>query len=438
MSGYRESFLGVPFPQPTFSPALAGDILNKTELTNGVLADYVHYTIVTNREKRSPIYAALNIEQTKLKHIDRADKWMIDTRIGPEFQLNNDYYKSNDWDRGHLARRASAAWGDTQREAQRASEQTFYYSNSALQHKNFNRDEWLALEDWVLEKDNVKDGRIASFSMPHYEGDVRSVTPQGRRPGQVPSGFCKVVGFVEATTNQLAVRAFMILQDREAIKDLRGRSVFNFQTYQITITEVERFTGLEFDTSIFENNPLYAYDRPETGGDRSDRNVNNLPERIEVDVPDEIVDDSTDRVTISDDEIEVYLAGAMVNPSGKETKGEWVSILNLSGKDVDLSGWTLSCISTQSDQSPKPVHGPLVLGTVLKGDRRIVKPGEAVAVNPLGPVRLPNAGGVIILANANGERVDRIRYTKKDAKNENIPVNFFYQDSVSTIRESED
>ena len=64
MSGYEENFLGeVKLPLPKLSPRLEEFVLRKPELKDGVFADYINYTVVTNRHRRAPIFAALNIDQ---------------------------------------------------------------------------------------------------------------------------------------------------------------------------------------------------------------------------------------------------------------------------------------------------------------------------------------------------------------------------------------
>ena len=124
-------------PLPKFSAALIGDVLQREALAENsdgllILAHYPNYTVAMNRRLRTPLFTALNIDQTKFKIAEGGKRWRIDTRIGADFQLNNDYYASNPWDRGHLARRASAAWGDTGREAQQASDETYYFSNASV------------------------------------------------------------------------------------------------------------------------------------------------------------------------------------------------------------------------------------------------------------------------------------------------------------------
>jgi endonuclease G len=242
--GYRTDFLGVEVPFPTFTPELDQKVLRKQILTDEIYADYINYTIVMNADLRTPVFAALNIDQQKLKNVSQRG-WRIDSRIGSENQLNNDYYAANPWDRGHLARRASAAWGDSLREAKQASDDTFFFSNASLQHENFNQDEWSALEDWV--KDLSIDGtdKISVFSGPFFEPFVRSITPQGRTTALIPSGFFKVVAFINKS-NELDARAFIMRQDADTLLDKRGRRMFEFQRYQVSIMEIEELTGLLF------------------------------------------------------------------------------------------------------------------------------------------------------------------------------------------------
>ena len=100
MAGYDKNFLdGVGLPLPNFSPRLDGFVLRDPELENRVYANYVNYTVAMNRNRRSPIFVALNIDQNLHRGTIRRDNWRIDSRIGAEFQLNNDYYRDNPWGR---------------------------------------------------------------------------------------------------------------------------------------------------------------------------------------------------------------------------------------------------------------------------------------------------------------------------------------------------
>ncbi len=419
MAGYNPDFLGngINLPVPTFAPSLAGDVLRSPLLEDDIFASYINYSIITHRLRRSAIIVCANIDQNLFKNAKRKKGWKIDTRIGADFQLDNDYYGNNPWDRGHLARRRSLAWGKTEREAKRASDDTFYYSNAALQHENFNQDEWLALENWVFDLNLDSNGKITVFTGPVYGDFSRTITPPGRKPAIIPSAFFKVVCFVNKESNQLDVRAFLMFQDEEALKDKQGNKIFNFQNYQVTITEIERLTGLEFDDEIYEKNPLLFNENPEK---REELNIEQFPERIEVDAPSEMIGAGEPRDAIAIDNAPIFIATAMVNPSGDERLEEWVSVINLSSEPINLEGWTLSDTK----------HEPLQLNSILNQQQRILKPGEAVKIQPLSPVMLSNRGGVISLydkpqANqSKGRRIDRVHYTSKDAEQEDAIVRF--------------
>jgi len=427
MPGYAPDFLGISLPLPTFSAALIGDVLQRDELAPNpdgisILAHYPNYTLVTNRRLRTPLFSALNIDQNKFRISQGGKRWRIDSRIGADFQLNNDYYASNPWDLGHMARRASAAWGESGREAQRASDETYYFSNASLQHMNFNRDEWVGLEDWVKKLDIDTTNRISVFSGPIFGDFVRSITPEGRDTALIPSAYFKVVAFIN-TAEDLEVRSFIMVQDEEAMHDRRGRSriarendadmranggrpMQAFQRYQVSVTEIEERTGLIFPDQIPARNPLFFSGSSETA---ETHRISHFPERREVDSPDELINSESERRDFILDEREpIYIAAAMVNPIGAEKEGEWISIINLSGEPVNLAGWTLS------DMRRKSLN--------LDGT---LPPGEALRVGPpLASLKLGNKGGVIVLRNENGDRIDRVRYTPEQGKIEGRPVVF--------------
>ncbi len=406
VAGYDKNFLDVEVPLPEFAPSLQELVLQKSELRDGYYADYVNYTIAMHREHRTALFCALNIDQNKIMGVKRSNGWRTDSRVGDENQLNNDYYYNNPWDRGHLARRSSAAWGDSKREAKRASDETFYFTNASLQHANFNQDEWLSLENWVKALDLDKDGRISVFSGPIFGDYARSLQPAGRKLAIIPSAFFKVVFFVNKAS-ELEVRAFIMLQDKNALRDKGGRELFDFQNYQVSVAEIEERTGLLFDSAIPDANPLLFHENEET---QKKLKISHVPERIEVDGEQEIINPGEPRQYIMDDEIDVYIAAAQVNPDGNERAGEWVSIINLSNEDKDLDGWTLS------DTRRKPLKLSGTLG-----------PGEAMRVGPISPVQLGNKGGVIVLSDKKKNRVDRVKYTEVDARDEGRPVIFAYR-----------
>ena len=397
MPGYNQGFLeGVVLPIPRFRTKLAAELFSE-----GRTFTYPNYSVVMNGNsaKRSPAVVCLNIDQNQLQNTQRKDRWRLDTRIGAANQLDNDYYANNPWDRGHMARRASAAWGSTVVDAQLASDETFYYSNSTLQHENLNQDEWLGLEEWVQQLDLDRDGRITSMIGPIYADFDRSIRPLGRPIALVPAGFFKVVSFINKQTDKLDVRAFIIYQDAEALADKLGRTRYDNQAYQVTTTEVETLTGLIFDDQIYSANPLYftaANAKPE-------ENVRIFPEEIEVARPEDLVAAGDSRQTILDEVVDVFIAAAMPDPAGADAGKEWVSLINLGSEAIDLQGWQLG---DQFDRRTA-IDAIAAAGTSL-----LLSPGESVVLRGLEPLRLANRGGVIKLFNDSNERIDWVNYTE--------------------------
>jgi endonuclease G len=427
MPGYNENFLSVKVPLPTPTKKLSQSYLKTPKLRKGFYADYINYTVATDKDRRAPVYAALNIDQNLMRKTKRKSTWLIDKRVGEDFQLDNEYYKDrgeikNPYDKGHLAMRENAGWGATVAEAQDAANDTFFYSNASLQHHNFNADEWLGLEEWVGNLELDLDGKISSFSGPIYGAFSRSVKPPALKPAEVPAGFFKIVFFINKDTKKLDVRAFISMQDQEAIADLKGRKMYNAQNYQTTVREITERTGLKFIPVIAENNPLLYKD---TATRRKNYNISHFPERIEVDASDEILSDPKVRRRFdAEDELDVFIAAALVNPEGRDPGKEWISILNLTPSDVDLSDWTLEAWPSYKVKSQR-AHKTLRLGDVLSEGSRIVTSGESVAVKPLSPISLSNKGGTIALYDATKRQIDRVKYTEEDAKKPGTPVILF-------------
>ena len=409
--GYDPDFIGIRVDLPTFSQRISGDIVRDDRLDQGYLAHYPHYSLAVNKRFRSPAFVALNIDQNLIKSVDSdSDRWVIDTVIGSRHQLNNDYYNRNAWDRGHMARRASAAWGTTKTDAKLASDQTYYFTNSCLQHMNFNRDEWVDLEDWVKTLALDKNGKINSVSGPYYGANPRSVTPPGRRTALIPTGFFKVVTFMNLN-GQLETRAFLMAQDDDAVSGYVPK-IKNFQCFQATVAEIELLTGLIFPDNVAERNPLFFH---ENRAACERLNVVRTPERIEIDDSQELVGHHTVRATVRDNDIDAFIMAAMVNPVGRDRGGEWISIVNLSDDTMDIEGWTLR---NRDDR------------IVLTGT---LGPGEARRIQPITPLRLINTGSVLSLFAADGSRVDRVHYTKTQARREGKPIVFGIRDSDDAL-----
>lgn len=394
MAGYDENFLQTPVPLPGFSMRLEGHVFRHDGLRDGVYRDYLNYSLAMHQSYRAPIFAALNIDQAALRVVSRSG-WNVDTLYGDDFQLNNDYYKYNRWDRGHIARRASAAHGASNRDAKAASDSTMFYTNACLQFDSFNQDEWLDLENWVKDLQEDEDGRITVFSGPIYGEEPVFVVPDHRQPAEVPAAFFKVVCFTNKA-GEFEVRAFNVPQDEASMADWQGRNRVNRQTYQTTVAEIEHLTGISFPPVLGEHNPLLFHDTPANRAAGAPLNVREFPENIPVDQPEDLVSKEDARPTIMDDQEDVFIVGVMANPKGADEGHEWVTLLNLKPEAVSLNGWVLADNTGRAELSGR------------------LQPGMAKRIQKeaLGTVRLSNSADILTLWDDQGRRIDRVRYSK--------------------------
>ena len=98
----------------------------------------------------------------------------------------------------------------------------------------------------------------------------------------------------------------------------------------------------------------------------------------------------------------------MVNPRGDDPGHEFVTILNISARTLDLTNWQIL------DQQDK--------AETISGS---IEPGAASVFRLSGNgAQLSNKGGTITLLNAQGLKVDGVAYTKSAAKAEGKPVVF--------------
>ena len=228
---FLERGLRVPLP----IPCCKGKLYN-----GGQVLDYIHFSLVMHQDRKTALYTAHNVDVSQKGSASRT-RWDLDPRIPAEYQTGPAAYKHNVWDRGHLVRRRAVVWGSRE-EARHASDSTFYYTNAAPQHERFNQEEWLYLENWVLQKAGGISSRLCVFTGPIYTDHDRM--DMGLR---IPSAFWKVVVIADPTAREddLAVMGFMMKQN-ELWSPWGGGSDFNLRLYQIGLQEIETYTGLNF------------------------------------------------------------------------------------------------------------------------------------------------------------------------------------------------
>ena len=233
--GFDSEFLGQHVPLPTLDGV------------DTVLLPYTHFSVLMRTDKRLAAVAGLGIDGGKLMDIDRSGiPWKLDPRLPESQQTGERVYANNDIDRGHLARRASAVWGDTRAEAAQANKDTFHYTNAAPQAARFNQgmELWLGLETYLL--DNAADYRRRLIV---FTGPVFSHSDPLYRDVQIPLRFFKVAAFIHDGT--LAATGYIVDQT-PVLPDLSRPGVQEgspplgpFRTFQVPVRDIAALTGLD-------------------------------------------------------------------------------------------------------------------------------------------------------------------------------------------------
>lgn len=129
LTGFNSNFIdGFPVSMPTPKGRAASDVL-PVDHTEGGRLDYLHFSVVMSKKRRTAMFVGVNVDGGRSVNIDRAnDKWFLDGRIPLEAQIGEELYLDNLLDRGHLVRREDPNWGDTN-EAKAANDMTFHFTN---------------------------------------------------------------------------------------------------------------------------------------------------------------------------------------------------------------------------------------------------------------------------------------------------------------------
>jgi endonuclease G len=248
--GFDPNFLGFPTPLPTLAAAVR-DQAAPVE-SGGVELKYHHYSVIMNAERKVAFVSAVNLDggaEFQL-HREGKDRWFFDPRIEKADQVGNELYANNPLDRGHLTRRADAAWGTTEEEAQLANDDTFHWTNCSPQHEVFNQSTksnqrgvllWGNLENHVAEQAAEGGGKLCVFNGPIFRKNDRV-----HRGIRVPREFYKLIVYKKDSGQPGAV-AF-ILSQQSLIKNLPTEDfeVGPYEPFQVKIADLQKRTNLDF------------------------------------------------------------------------------------------------------------------------------------------------------------------------------------------------
>jgi len=211
--------------------------------------------VLMRPDKRLAAVTGLGIDGSKLRDLGRSGiTWRMDPRLSEDQQTGERVYARNDIDRGHLVRRASAVWGDTQAEAARANQDTFHYTNAAPQAAKFNQglELWLGMESYLLDHAADHRRRLVVFTGPIFS-DIDPVY----RGVEIPLRFFKVAVFVHQ--GNPAATGYVVDQSPElaGLPDVPRPGAVDdvpplgpFRTFQVPIRDIAELTGLELEQLV--------------------------------------------------------------------------------------------------------------------------------------------------------------------------------------------
>jgi len=257
--GYRPTFLGSNFRIPL--PHMTSDVKRElAPLKNSTKVElkYDNYSVFMNRERRTAVFAAGNVNGKQLWNrpdgngpLPGRPAWSYDPRVDESFQAD-DIIFSNSLQRGHLFKREDAIWGIDKPAMLHADEHSFTIPNATPMIRAFNNMEWGDLEDIVSDECKNKGNKVSYFAGPMFRSTDRfynelrsNVPPDQLRQGmRVPETFWKIIAWVE--DSKLKSAGFILTQ-KDEIAEHGPIEEINFGTYRKRpITEIEQGTGLRF------------------------------------------------------------------------------------------------------------------------------------------------------------------------------------------------
>ena len=245
--GYDESFLGAKVSLPRLDDSIADQAAQRIDEPGNSELEYTHFSIVQNKMRRMPFFTAVNIDGSTSEVIHEKVKWSYEGRLPLQHQLGNVAYVKNDIDRGHLVHGQTPAWGP-QGEQGRAD--TYNYANASLQHKKLNQEEWLDLENQLLDGARTEERKVSVFAGPVFSDSDRFFDNGGRiRPAvQMPQSFWKVVVWNDSEKG-LQSESYLMSQSKDLSgesPDVRYEDGADLSPYRVPLEKIEELTHLDF------------------------------------------------------------------------------------------------------------------------------------------------------------------------------------------------
>jgi endonuclease G len=256
--GYLPKFLGVEIPMPTPSKNLK-KFIAKLKGTDSITLKYYHYSVIFHSVRMMPVISAINVDGNIEKRKDetkRKDDWLRDNRLDYDVQLNDAYYKLSGFQKGHMARREDANWGNSPELAKLHADITCMYTNACPQVGELNQKSrkglWGKLEEVVLEDGATREkGKEAKISV--FNGPIFRDTDPVYKGIQVPLEFYKIILWFN-DDKELQATGFKLTQE-DLVGDIDFEAIdidsnVEFLEFQCSIASLQKDTNLDFSAIL--------------------------------------------------------------------------------------------------------------------------------------------------------------------------------------------
>jgi endonuclease G len=117
---------------------------------------------------------------------------------------------------------------------------SFFFTNCAPQHKDFNQQLWLSLVDYLLDNGQTRGFEASVFTGPVFSDD------EAYRGVYLPTAYWKVALMIDDTSGRLSATGYVVSQANliTSLEFVHGQ----MRTYQVAVRYVETLTGLRFGT----------------------------------------------------------------------------------------------------------------------------------------------------------------------------------------------
>ncbi|MDU8909686.1 DNA/RNA non-specific endonuclease [Aestuariicoccus sp. MJ-SS9] len=231
VAGYDPDFLSETIALP-----LPEGRRNVREVNGRPDLPYKHFSVVMHEGRKLAMLTACNTDGTRLKRLRRSGSWRLDPRLPQAAQIDNEAYRHNDYDRGHLVRRVAPMWG-SEDDARFAMADTFHYTVCAPQHARLNQGIWLELEDYILDWAEENAAKVSIFTGPLFRAD----DPVYRGLVQVPADYWKVA----VAETPAGLRAVGYLHTQKNLIPTVDEAFGDYRTHRVPIHVLAELSGLD-------------------------------------------------------------------------------------------------------------------------------------------------------------------------------------------------